>query len=71
MEAFAIPDARDRLHDAVKGLVETQVATILERGRQEGVAEGTKIGEAAGRKAGYEVGRRAGYLKAKAIFRLT
>ena len=36
--------------------LEAQVATILERGRREGVTEGKKIGEAAGRKTGYDEG---------------
>jgi len=51
--------------------LEAQVATILERGRREGVAEGTKIGEATGTKAGYQEGWKAGVLQAKAIYRLT
>ena len=51
--------------------LEAQVATLLERGRREGVAVGTKIGEAAGKKVGYDEGWKVGYLKAKATFRLT
>jgi hypothetical protein len=51
--------------------LEAQVATILERGRREGVTEGKKIGEAAGRKTGYDEGWKVGYLKAQATFRLT
>jgi flagellar biosynthesis/type III secretory pathway protein FliH len=51
--------------------LEAEVATILERGRREGVAQGTMIGEAAGHKAGYAEGFKAGYLKAKAAYRLT
>lgn len=51
--------------------LEAKVAAVLERGRREGVAQGTTIGEAAGHKAGYAEGFKAGYLKAKAAYRLT
>lgn len=43
--------------------LEEHIATILERGSQQGRVEG--------RKAGYAEGWRAGYAKAKATFRLT
>jgi flagellar biosynthesis/type III secretory pathway protein FliH len=51
--------------------LEAEVAAILDRGRRDGVAEGTQIGEATGRKAGHDEGWKAGYLKAKATYRLT
>jgi hypothetical protein len=51
--------------------LEAEVATVIERGRQQGIAEGKQLGEAAGRKLGYEEGWKAGYIKARAHFRLT
>jgi len=43
--------------------LEAQAATILQRGRQDGLAEGKEIG--------YADGWKVGYLKAKATFRVT